>query len=373
MNTTLRNVPRKRLVLLAIGGLAVAVLGASAVHWLRTGRFMEETDDAYVRADVVDVRSEITGRIVAVPVRENEFVRAGTPLVEIEPADFETRCAQATAQVAQAAAAVADTTRQIALQEKNIAEARADVAAADAELKRADLEVRRAHELDRKGFASRQRVDNAEADIRVAAARLQQARAKSEASVELLAVIHARADKAKADHAAALEAERFARLQLGKTRIVASVDGVIGNLGARVGAMAQPAVILMHLVPVRGAYVVANYKETQIARMAIGQPAAIRVEGLPDVVFQGEVQSLAPGTGTEFSLLPQDNATGNFNKIVQRVPVRIRVIGPVRSLSRLRSGLSAVPEVDTRHFDETRATIDAARATPMAPVAKDDT
>ncbi len=352
----------KRLAIVAaLAGVALA-LAAAGWYWYDTGRVLEETDDAYVRADVIDVRSEVAGRIVAVPVRENQSVPAGTVLVEIEPADFRARVTRASAQVEQARAAVVDITRQIVLQDKNILEARADIAAAQAETERAELEVRRARELDRKGYASRQRLDNAEADVRVAHARLQQARAKHAAATETLNVLHARADKARADEAAAAAAHEYAALQLGKTKIVAPCDAVVGDLGARVGAMAQPALILLHLVPVRDAYIIANYKETQISRMAIGQPATIRIDGLPGVEFRGEVQSLAPGTGTEFSLLPQDNATGNFNKIVQRVPVRIRVLGPRQNLARLRTGISAVPEVDTREFDEHLAAIDALSA-----------
>ena len=367
-----RSSPRhKRTVLLGLATIVAGALAAWGFHWQRVGRFIEETDDAYVRTDVVDVRSELVGRIVSVPVRENEFVRAGTPLLEIEPADFRARVAQATATVAQSDAALTDTRAQLALQERTIAEARAELAASAAEQNRAGLEVTRARELDRKGFASRQRLDNAEADIAVAVARRRQGQARLSAAHEMLAVLHARSDKAVADRAAAAEALRFAQLQLGKTTIVATVDGVIGNLEARVGAMAQPQLILMHLVPVQNAYVVANFKETQVTRMSIGQPAKIRVDGLPDIVFQGKVQSLAPGTGTEFSLLPQDNATGNFNKIVQRVPVRIRVTGPVASLARLRSGLSVVPEVDTRLFEEALATIDAARPEPAQAFARE--
>jgi membrane fusion protein (multidrug efflux system) len=358
------KISRKQLVAAAAG--AAVIVGATlwGGHWYLTGRFLEETDDAYVRADVVDVRSEVSGRISAVPVRENQFVRAGQALVEIEPADFRARADQATAEVAQADAALADANRQVSLQEKNILEAEADIAAAAAELQRARLEVNRARELDRKGFASRQRLENTEADVAVADARLRQARAKRDAANALLTVIHARADKALADKQAGVAAAEYARLQLAKTTILAPCDGVVGNLGARVGAMAQPPVILMHLVPVQNAYITANFKETQLSRMAIGQPATIEVDGLPGVAFTGVVESLAPGTGTEFSLLPQDNATGNFNKIVQRVPVRIRVTGPAQSLPRLRSGMSAVPQVDTRRFDESLASIDALRTQP---------
>jgi membrane fusion protein (multidrug efflux system) len=364
LKVRVKKISRKQLVAAVAGTTALVGAAVWGGHWYLTGRFLEATDDAYVRADVVDVRSEVTGRIAAVPVRENQFVREGQALVEIEPADFRARADQATAEVAQADAALADANRQISLQEKNILEAEADIAAAAAELQRARLEVNRARELDRKGFASRQRLENTEADVAVAAARLKQAHAKHDAANALLTVIHARADKALADKHAGVAAAEYARLQLAKTTIVAPRDGVVGNLGARVGAMAQPPVILMHLVPVQNAYITANYKETQLSRMAIGQPATIEVDGLPGVVFTGAVESLAPGTGTEFSLLPQDNATGNFNKIVQRVPVRIRVTGPTRSLSRLRSGMSAVPEVDTRRFDESLASIDALRAQP---------
>ncbi len=143
----------------------------------------------------------------------------------------------------------------------------------------------------------------------------------------------------------------YARHQLDKTRIVAPRDGVIGNLRVEVGTLAQPSLTLLQLVPIESAYVAANFKETQLERIRVGQPVAVHLDAYPDITYEGIVDSLSPATGTEFSLLPQDNATGNFNKIVQRVPVKIRVTGPTEALSQLRAGLSAVPEIDTRHLE----------------------
>ena len=340
---------RPKLIALPV---VVSALLSTAVwygwQWYRTDRFIETTDNAYVKADVIDVRPEITGRIAHVLVRENEIVNAGQPLVEIDPADFRARMHKAQAQLGVARSALKETTARIALQRRRIDAARAGIQAATARRRRAQLALGRARALERKSYESRQRLQDATADDDVAAARLKQARSALDASRRMLAVLKSQRDRARARVQSARADVALAQRQLDKTTISAPHHGVVGDLGAHAGDLARPAVTLLRVVPVPDVYVTANFKETQIDRMSIGQPVTIHVDAFPGTALHGRVASLAPGTGAQFSLLPRDNATGNFNKIVQRVPVRIRVTGPHPALAHLRPGLSVEAAVDTR-------------------------
>ena len=339
----------------AIPLLLIAALGTAGVYglrWYQHGRYIETTDNAYVKADSVALRPEIAGRIKQVAVVENQRVKQGDLLIQLDPADYEAQLAQAGAESAVAQAALVDVQEQVNLQHKKLDESRASIEAAKAELQRTRLELQRAQTLVKQSFGSQQRLENAEADAEVAKARLAQANAVLAAEQQMLAVFQAKQESAIAQIAAAQAHVAYARHQLKKTTILAPADGIIGNLGAHSGGYAQPAQTLLQLVPLPQVYVVANFKETQIGHMSIGQPVSLKVDAMPDVQYDGVVESLSPATGTEFSLLPQDNATGNFNKIVQRVPVRIRVTGPAENLPLLRPGLSVIPAVNTEHFQQ---------------------
>lgn len=355
--------------IIRISALTTLLSGAGwyAWHWYNTDRFMEQTDDAYIQADVVDVRAEVPGRITRVMVDDNQKVHAGQILVQIDTADYRAKVDQAEARLAVARASQRDVSQQIALQERKIDEAQANIAAAKAEVRRADLELHRARKLERQSYGSKQRLQNAQAAAAVAAADLRQAQARYAAERQMQSVLQAKWDSAKANVSAARAGAEYARQQLRKTTIVAARDGVVGDMAARVGDIAQPALTLMRLVPIPYVYVRANFKETQIARMSIGQPVTIHVDAFPGVTFRGRVTSLSPATGAQFSLLPQDNATGNFNKIVQRVPVRIQVTAPAERLAQLRPGLSAVPEVDTTRFNTQVSYLDASGTNPQHP------
>lgn len=340
---------------LILTGVALAAIAAGAFegyHWLQQGRFSETTDNAYIKTDTVAIRPELAGRIKQVNVQENQQVRKGDLLIQLDPSDFQAQLAQAEAETGVAQAALADVREQIVLQQKKLDAARANIEAAKAELQRARLEQQRAEALAHQDFGSQQRLQNTQADTEVAKARLDQSVAALAAEQQMLAVLETKQDSANAQIAAATAQVDFARHQLQKTAITAPTDGVIGNLGAFTGSYAQPAATLLQLVPLPLVYVVANFKETQIGRMSMGQPVSLKIDALPNTAFTGVIDSLAPATGTEFSLLPQDNATGNFNKIVQRVPVRIRVTGPDSALALLRPGLSVIPTVDTHEFTE---------------------
>ncbi|WP_438864606.1 HlyD family secretion protein [Neptunicella sp.] len=334
----------------------------AAMQWYQHGRFTEETDNAYIKADTIAIRPEITGRIAAVAVQENQRVAKGQLLIQIDPADYQAKVKQAQAQLAVSQAALADADAQFALQDKKLDEASANIDAARAELHRAELELKRFKVLESQSYDSKQQLQNAEAAVQVAKAKVAQATAAKAAATQMVAVLETKRSSAEAQISVVQSELDFAKNQLTKAAIVAPSDGVIGNLGARVGSAAQPNMTLLYLVPLSKIYVIANYKETQITHMSIGQPVTLNVDAQPDIQFTGVVESLAPSTGTEFSLLPADNATGNFNKIVQRVPVRIQITGPKNSLYLLRPGLSVVPSVDTQHFSQQKSYLDNVEA-----------
>jgi membrane fusion protein (multidrug efflux system) len=344
------NLNKKRIVALLVLTIVLTVGSLLGWYWY-THRYLVATDNAYVQADVMDIRPEIQGRINRVLVHDNQFVHKGQLLVELDPADLEANVQRAQAQLDIAKATRSEASEQIALQGKKLEAAHANITAAEAEVQRSRLELKRAQSLAKQAYGSQQRLETAQANDKVARARLLQSRATFAAEQQNLQVLKAQLTSAKAAIASAQASAAYAENQLRKTRIVAPADGVIGDLGARIGNVATPSMSLLRVVPIPNVYVTANYKETQIDRMSIGQPVLIHVDAFPDITFQGVVASLAPATGTEFSLLPTDNATGNFNKIVQRVPVRIHVTGPKDSLSRLRPGLSVETEVNTRDFD----------------------
>lgn len=333
--------------------LVVLVLAALAwgIHWWQTGRFFEETDNAYVHADSVAVRAEVSGRVDEVAVSDNQRVEAGDILVKLDPSDAKSQLAQAQAALAVAQANAVSADRQVEQQRASIDEAKAQVTSAQADLEQARLHLERSKRLAEKNYASQQEYQDDQAAVQVAEATLAARRATLASSRKQLKVLEAERDSAEANIESARADVDNARHQLDKTRLTAPVDGVVGNKTVEVGTLAQPSLTLMQLVPIRSAYVIANYKETQTARMRAGQSVSLHVDAYPDTEFEGVVDSLAPATGSRFSLLPQDNATGNFNKIVQRVPVRIRVTGPEDALERLRDGLSVVPSVDTRDLD----------------------
>ena len=343
----------KRALIVSILACILGSGGWYGWRWYKVKQYLEATDDAYVAADVVDVRPEVTGRIETVLVKENQPVRRGTSWCVLSRR-LPCQGRESPGAIVVARASVEDAAEQTALQQRKIEQAAAGVEAGKARMRRAGLELHRQRDLARKSFVSEQALQNTEAAASVTGAGLTESRANLAAAKQMLQVLEAKQKSARAEVASARAALDYAVQQLDKTTIEAPRDGVVGDLGARKGAMAQPELTLLRLVPVPDVYIRANFKETQIARMTVGQPATIRVDALPGVVLHGEVSSLAPATGTEFSLLPQDNATGNFNKIVQRVPVRIRVTAPAAAIARLRPGLSVVPEVDTSRFDPGR-------------------
>ncbi|MBY5930357.1 HlyD family secretion protein [Halomonas denitrificans] len=335
-------------------GLVVGVATLSVLwgrHWWLVGRYLEKTDNAYVYANEVCIRSELVGLVRKVSIADNQRVHAGDILVELDATDVEQQLAQVRADEQVARSQLAQAGRSIERQRAAIDEVRALVSAAEIQLEQALNHLERSRSLASRQYASEQQRQDDEASVHMATANLAARRAALTSAQRQLDVALADEQSAEARVASAQAAVEVARHQVEKATLRAPRDGVVGAITVEEGDLAQPSLALMYLVPIDSAYVVANFKETQTERMRIGQPVRLQVDAYPDVDFEGVVESLAPATGAQFSLLPRDNATGNFNKIVQRVPVKIRLIGPGRELGALRAGLSVVPEVDTRIVD----------------------
>ncbi|HEX4571321.1 MAG TPA: HlyD family secretion protein, partial [Dongiaceae bacterium] len=288
----------------------------------------------------------VAGFIAEVAVTDNQAVHAGDLLVKLDDRDY--KAARAEAAVAGQRATLANLDARRQLQLAMIAQAKAEIAATAAEIVPAKYDVDRYRGLSQSQFASVQRFEQADADYKKALAHDDKARAAVTAAERELDVIDTQKLQTEADLAAAIAERDTAELNLGYTELRAPVDGVVGNRSARRGAFAPVGAQLISLVPAQGLWVDANFKESQLARLRAGLPARIEADVLPGEVFTGHVASLAPATGAEFSVLPPENATGNFTKIVQRVPVRILLEGDASILGRLRPGLSVTVDIDER-------------------------
>jgi membrane fusion protein, multidrug efflux system len=339
---------RKWLALAGAALLTAAGAGWYGYNWWAVGRFIQSTDDAYVGGDVTVIAPKVAGFIAEVAVADNREVHAGDLLVKLDDRDYRAALAKTAAAVAGQQATLANLDAAGRLQEATIAQAQAELAATAAEVARSKYDVDRYRALSQDQFASAQRFQQADADYRKALAADAKARAALEAAVRQLDVIDTQKQQAQAALAGAIADRETAQLNLGYTELRAPVDGTVGNRSARTGAYATVGAQLIALVPARGLWVDANFKENQLARLGAGLPATIMADVLPGKVFHGHVASLAPATGAVFSVLPAENATGNFTKIVQRVPVRILLDGDAGVLGRLRPGLSVTAEVDER-------------------------
>jgi membrane fusion protein (multidrug efflux system) len=334
---------------LLLTGAALAVLaGAGWAGWdyWTVGQYLVSTDDAYVKADNTTVAPKVSGYLHEVLVGDNERVKAGQTLARIDDRDFRVAVQQAEADVAAARAAIASKQAQLEVQAAVINAARATLEVDRAAVTFAAQENRRYTDLAASGSGS---VQNAQAaQSRIASAQAAQARdaanlTSAERQVDLL---KAEIVQANASLARAAAVQRQAELNLGYTTITAPIDGAVGNRTLRTGQFVQAGTQLMSLVPVSGAYVVANYKEIQLTSVHAGQAVTIAVDMFPGQVVHGHVDSIAPASGQEFALLPPDNATGNFTKIVQRIPVRI-ALDETHPLIALRPGMSVVPTIET--------------------------
>ncbi|MCK1732597.1 HlyD family secretion protein [Bradyrhizobium sp. 138] len=339
------RVRRAALVLALLAGTAtIAYYGHD--YWTH-GRYLETTDDAYVKADSTIIAPKVSGYIARVLVGDNEKVRAGQVLAKIDDRDFKAALDQARADVAAAEASVRNIDAQLELQQPIIEQSTADVAAADANLKFAQEERARYDELMKSGSGTIQRAQQTDAALRASSAQLQHAKSGLLAAQRKVDVLTTQRAQATAQLERARAVAQQAALNLSYTEITAPVDGTVGARSLRVGQYVQAGTQLMAVVPLDAVYVVANFKETQLTHVRPGQPVELHVDSFRSKTLRGHVDSLSPASGLEFALLPPDNATGNFTKIVQRVPVKI-VLDDHSLTGLLRPGMSAVPTVDTK-------------------------
>jgi membrane fusion protein (multidrug efflux system) len=337
----------KRLLMVGAGFAALAVGGWYGHDYWTVGRFQISTDDAYVQADNVTIAPKISGYLAAVLVGDNQPVKAGEVLARIDDRDYRAALDQARADVAVSKADIDSKTAAIATQGSVIDGARATLALDQANLTFAQQENQRYADLAKTGYGSVQNAQNATSRISAAQATVQRDAAALASATKQIDQLRAdlAASQGKLLHDQAVE--RQAELNLGYAAIVAPSDGVVGNRTLRVGQYVQAGTQLMAVVPLSAAYVVANYKETQLTDVRPGQKVDIEVDMFPGRVFHGRVDSLAPSSGQTFALLPPDNATGNFTKVVQRIPVRISLDGDVEAAGDLRPGMSVEPSIDT--------------------------
>ena len=343
-----RRLSARRLLL--AGAAIVAIAGASDYGWYywTTGRFEVSTDDAYVKADSTIIAPKVGGYLSEVLVRDNQPVKAGQVLAKIDDRDYVVALAQARADVAAAQGEIENISATIDYQQAVIAQADGTVAVDKATLIFAEQDYARYKDLAGRGAGTIQNAQRATSTRDAATATLARDEAALRAAQVQTKILRAQLEEANA----ALEQKRAiaqqAELNLGYTTITAPVDGVVGNRTLRVGQFVQAGTDLMAIVPIERVYIVANYKETQLTDVRKGQPVAVEVDTFPGARFEGHVDSIAPASGQEFALLPPDNATGNFTKVVQRIPVKIVLDVQSELVGLLRPGMSVVPVINTK-------------------------
>ena len=332
---------------------ATALAGVSAAAYYghydwTTGRFLVSTDDAYVAAHSVLISPKVSGYISATPVDDNQAVHAGEVVARIDPRDYQTALDQARANVAAAQASIDTLNQQISQQQLAIEEANQLVASDQAALVFSQQDLERYTMLAKAGAGSVQRAQQAQADIREKQATLQHDTAGIGVAAKQIGVFEAQLAQAKAALGQQEATEHQAELNLSYTTITSPVDGTVGDRTLRVGQYVQAGTQLMAVVPLQAVYITANYKETDLTDVRPGQPVTIEVDTFPGVTVHGHVDSLGPASGEEFALLPPDNATGNFTKIVQRIPVKIDVNAGDPLAGELRPGMSVEPTISTK-------------------------
>ena len=333
-----------------IAGIIVALVAGIAwlAQWWTVGRFIESTDDAYLQADSVTVAPKISGYITQVYVRDNQAVAAGAPLVRLDTRQYEASLAQAQATVDAREADLARAQADLKQQQAGVVQAQAQEQVARVAARHAQDDVSRYAPLAATGAETNERLaslvstrDQARATLAANAAAVRSAQTQIDATTAQIA-------QAKAQVEASRASLRQAQLDVNDTTLYSPIAGRVGDRSVRVGQYVQPGTRLLTVVPVQSVYLNANFKETQIGHMRPGQSATLHVDALRGIDLHGVVDSFAPGTGSEFALLPPENATGNFTKIVQRVPVRIRVDAGPQTRALLLPGLSVSVDVDTR-------------------------
>ena len=340
--------PRRRLLVGAGVLFLLLGLGIWLVNYLLVGQYFVSTDDAYLAADSSLIAAKISGYVTDVAVLEGQSVTTGQLLARIDPRDYQNAVKGAQAGVESAAATIANDEALLRLQAAKIAAAQAAIAGDEAKLAFAEQNQRRYAALSARGASPVQTTDQAQTDVQTARATLAADQAGLQAAQRQVDVLKAALQGANAAAAQAQAQLAQAQLDLQHTAIRAPFGGIVGNKSVAVGDYLQPGTQIMAIVPLDQVYVIANYKETQITRVLPGQSVRIHVDGFPDLKVRGRVDSIYPASGQEFALLPPDNATGNFTKIVQRVPVKIVIDLTKDEIGKLRPGMSVETDIDTR-------------------------
>ncbi|HEX3864147.1 MAG TPA: HlyD family secretion protein [Stellaceae bacterium] len=328
-----------RLVVIVVAAAIVALFATQWNRWIGDGT-RQTTDDAYIRSDITPLSAKVEGYVKRVPVEDYQRVKAGDLLIEIDDSDYQAQVAEAEAGVLGAQAAIENIKSRKAAQHAQIADAQAAVTATQADVDRSQLEAARQRALLATTFGTQQRVEQANAEQKRLAATLASKQAELSGQQRQMAVLDTQELQLRADAKARQAALDLAKINLGYTKIVAPVAGMVGERGVRVGQYVHAGTQVISVVPLDDIWVSANYKETQLTHVAIGQRAELRVDTFPGVVIGGWVEGIAPASGSQFSLLPPDNATGNFTKVVQRIPVKLRIKPDNPLAGRLRPGMS---------------------------------
>jgi membrane fusion protein, multidrug efflux system len=338
-----------RLAVLIAAGVIVVLFATQWDRWVGLA-VRQVTDDAYVRGDITPLSAQIGGYVRRVPVDDFQRVKQGELLVEIEDDDYRARVAQAEADLLGAQAAIENLKARKDAQHAQVAEAEDAIKATQADVERTRLEDARQRTLLATTFGTRQQVEQADAAAQRFAATLARNQAAFEAQHRQMAVLDTQEMQLRADAKAKQAALDLAKINLGYTRLTAPVGGEVSERDVRAGQYVHSGTQVIAVVPLDNVWVVANYKETQLTHVAIGQRAEIRVDTFPGTVVNAIVDSIAPASGAQFSLLPPDNATGNFTKVVQRIPVKLRIDPDNPLAGKLRPGMSVIATIltDTR-------------------------
>jgi membrane fusion protein (multidrug efflux system) len=343
------SAPKRRRIVLPV--LLLALLGGGGYmgwNWWSHGRYIISTDDAYVRADITQIAAKVSGYVIELPVAENAYVKAGTLIARIDEGDYRLARETVLGRMATQQATLERLEQQKLVQQATIQQAQAQVSAAQAETRRTAADYQRYAQLVRQGTISQQRGDLALSDRDRAGASLRSAQAALVSAEAAIGVIEAQKTEAARQLQQLQTDLSKADRDLGFTEIRAPVDGLLGNRGVELGGFVQAGGRIAALVATDTLHVEANFKETQLKDVHVGQAVQVHVDALPDHAILGRVGSVSPASGATFSLLPPENATGNFTKIVQRIPVKIDLPHDAATLSVLRAGLSVVVEIDRR-------------------------
>ncbi|MFM0048273.1 HlyD family secretion protein [Caballeronia grimmiae] len=347
-NSATQGKPSRRRLLIIVGIVAAVVALAWGLRWWTVGRFVESTDDAYLKADSVTIAPKVSGYVTDVLVEDNQAVAAGAPLARLDTRQYQASLDQSKATLDARAADIQRAEAELRQQQANADQAKAQAEVSRVSLQHAEDDVSRYRPLVATGAESAERLASLVSTRDQARATLAANQAAARSAATQIGATQAQIVQARAQMEAAEAQLNQSKLDMNDTTLYSPLAGRVGDRSARVGQYVQPGTRLMTVVPVQTVYLEANFKETQVGRMRIGQPATLHVDALKGTDLHGVVESFSPGTGAQFALLPPENATGNFTKIVQRVPVRIRIDTGPETRKVLLPGLSVTVDVDTK-------------------------